>query len=85
MSNSSQSGVGMITGRNGFRLNHLDPLSGGDWWSITSPFSRPGVLRVGASDLSSGDHGVFSCTIPDDNGAMITINVGLYPIGCQGE
>ena len=85
VSNSSQSGVGMITGRDGSQLNHQDPLSGGGMWSITNPFSRPGMLRVGASALSSGDQGVYSCTIPDDNGAMITINVGLYPNGYQGE
>ena len=85
MSNSSQSGVGMITGRDGSRLNHLARLSGGGMWSITNPFSRPGMLRVRASALSSSDQGVYSCTIPDNNGVMITINVGLYPNGYQGE
>ena len=77
----------MITGRDGSRLNHLAPLSGGGRWSITSPFSRPGMLRVGtgASALSSGDQGVYSCTIPNNNGVNITINVGLYPNGYQGE
>ena len=83
--NSSQSGVGMITGRDGSRLNHLDPLSGGGKWSIINRYSRPGMLRVRASVLSSGDQGVYSCTIPDDNGVNTTINVGLYPNGYQGE
>ena len=78
--------MGVITGRDGSQLNNNDPLSGGDTWSVTNPYSRPGVRRGWANGrLSSGDQGVYSCTIPDDNEVLITINVGLYPNGYQGE
>ena len=76
----------MITGRDGSQLNNNDPLSGGGNWEVVNPSSRPGVLRVWVNGrLSSGDQGVYSCTIPDFNGVLITINVGLYPNGYQGE
>ena len=78
--------MGVITGRDGSQLNTNDPLSGGGTWSVTNPYSRPGVLRVWVNGvLSPGAQGVYSCTIPDDNGVLITINVGLYPNGYQGE
>ena len=80
VSNSSQSGVGEITGRDGTAL-----YSGGIW-SVISPFSRPGVLRVRATGvLTAGDQGIYTCTIPDDSGNSIAINVGLYPSGFSGE
>ena len=76
----------MITGRDGLQLNHHDPLSGGGTWTVVNPFFHPGMLRVRANGvLSPGDQGVYSCAIPDDNGAMFTINVGLYHSGYQGE
>ena len=73
--------MGVITGRDGSQLN-----TRGGTWSVTNPYSRPGVRRVWTNGrLSSGDQGVYSCTIPDDNEVLITINVGLYPNGYQGE
>ena len=78
--------MGVITGRDGSQLTDGASLSGGGTWSVTNPYSRPGVRRVWVNvGLSPGDQGVYSCTIPDNNGVLITINVGLYPNGYQGE
>ena len=80
VSSSSQSGVGAITGRDGTAL-----YSGGIW-RVINPFSRPGVLRVRANGvLTAGDQGIYTCTIPDDSGNSIAINVGLYPSDFSGE
>ena len=80
VSNSSQSGVGEITGRDGAELNT------GGIWTVVNPFSRPGVLRVRATGaLTAGDQGIYTCTIPDDSGKNIDISVGLYPSGFSGE
>ena len=86
VSNSSQPGVGMITGRNETTLTDGAPLAGGGFWRVFNPLSRPGVLRVRPRGvLTAGDQGIYTCTIPDDNGNNITINVGLYPSGFSGE
>ena len=86
VSNSSQSGVGVITGQNETTLTDWAPLAGGGIWRVINSFSRPGVLRVRLRGvLTAGDQGIYSCTIPDDNGNNITINVGLYPSGFSGE
>ena len=86
VSNSSQSGVGVITGRNGTTLTEGAALAGGGTWKVINPFSRPGVLRVRANGVpAAGDQGIYTCTIPDDNGNYIAINVGLYPSGFSGE
>ena len=86
VSNSSQSGVGVITGRDGTTLMDGAALAGGGAWQVINPFSRPGVLRVRARGaLTAGDQGIYTCTIPDDSGNSIAINVGLYPSGFSGE
>ena len=86
VSNSSQSGVGVITGRDGTTLTDGAALAGGGTWRVINPFSRPGVLRVRANGaLTAGDQGIYTCTIPDDSGNTIAINVGLYPSGFSGE
>jgi len=86
VSNSSQSGVGEITGRDGTTLTEGAALAGNGTWRVVNPFSRPGVLRVRAIGvLTAGDQGIYTCTIPDDSGNNIAINVGLYPSGFNGE
>ena len=86
VSNSSQSGVGEVTGRDGTPLMDGAALASGGIWRINNPFSRPGVLRVRANSvLTAGDQGIFTCTIPDDSGNTIDINVGLYSTGFSGE
>ena len=84
ISNSSQSGVGMITGLDGTTL----PIGTTGVWSIVNPFSRPGVFRlqtISSSTITAADQGIYTCTIPDSNDNQFTINVGLYPIGFMGE
>ena len=86
VSNSSQSGVGEITGRDGTTLSHWAALAGGGTWRVFHPFFRPGVLRARARGvLTAGDQGIYTCTIPDDSGNTFDINVGLYPSGFSGE
>ena len=84
ISNSSQSGVGMITGLDGNTL----PIGITGVWRIANPFSRPGVLRlqtISRSSIIAADQGIYTCTIPDSNGNQFIINVGLYPSGFMGE
>lgn len=40
-------------------------------------------LRVNQS-LSQSDEGVYTCTIPDENGIQRTLHVGLYRYGFYG-
>ena len=84
VSNSSQSGVGMITGLDG------NPLPTGiiGVWQVINPFVRPGVLRlqtISTSSVTAADRGIYSCTIPDSNDNQFTINVGLYPSGFMSK
>ena len=84
VSNSSQSGVGMITGLDGNTL----PIGTTGVWGVSNPFSRPGVLRletISSSAITAADQGMYTCTIPDSNDNQITINVGLYPSGFMSE
>ena len=85
VSNSSQSRVGVITWPDGstLPLNYYTPD-----WRLTNPFNRPGVLRLQTdygSMMSSAVQGIYTCTIPDNNGKEYIINVGLYPSGFRGE
>ena len=83
VSNSSQSGVGTITILNG---TILTPDVTTSVWNLTNPSSRPGVIRFqNLTSFTSSDQGIFTCTIPDDNGNQISFNVGLYPHGFNGE
>ena len=84
VSNSSQSGVGMITGLDGNTL----PIGNTGVWGVVNPFSRPGVLRlqtISSSSISAANQGIYTCTIPDSNDHYIIINVGLYPTGFMGK
>ena len=84
ISNSSQSGVGMITGLDGNTL----PIGDTGVWRVVNPFVRPGVLRlqtVSTSSITAADQGIYTCTIPDSNDNQFTINVGLYPSGFTGS
>ena len=75
VSNSSQSGVGMITGPDENTLYH---------YGVTHPFSRPGVIRLQRQSFSATDQGIYTCTIPDNKDNQFIFNVGLYPIGFMG-
>ena len=81
VSNSSQTGVGEITGPDGNTLT-----TGGIWTIWYNPWCIPGVIRVFArGNFTASNQGIYTCTIPDANGNNITINVGLYPNGFDGE
>ena len=86
VSNSSQSGVGMITGLDGNALP-FDTMTG--VLRLTNPFSRPGLLRLqtrtAPSSLPDTHQGIYTCTIPDSDDNQVVINVGLYPSGFNGE
>ena len=88
VSNSSQRGVGTITASNG------DTLDTGHTgiWNVGYYNSRPGVQRFQNTIVSyvpmlltPSDQGIYTCTIPDDNGNDFIFNVGLYPIDFNGE
>ena len=53
---------------------------------LTNPFQRPGVLRLrtNMNSLDASHQGMYTCIIPDSNGNIISINVGLYPHGFNG-
>ena len=84
ISNSSQSGVGMITGVDGNTV----PFGITGNLRVSNPGNRPGVLRFHTtynSPLQAADQGIYTCTIPDSNNNHLTVNVGLYPSGFMGE
>ena len=85
VSNSSRSGVGSITTYNEVTLN-FDYM--GNLWRVHNPDSRPGVLRLQTKQsisLTASDQGIYTCTIPDDNGNDFIFNVGLYSNDFDGK
>ena len=92
VSNSSVDGVGNITTSNG---SILTPLEYTSTLILTNPFGRHGVLRLRSVNGTSQEQtsqplpvsaqGVYTCTIPDSEGNDISLNVGLYPPGFNGE
>ena len=79
VSNSSQPVNGSITTPSGLTL-YPDNLS--SIWNLNKPFNRPGVIRFRIrenKDLTNNEMGVYTCNIPDDNGDIVVLNVGLYP------
>ena len=78
ISNSSQSGVGMITG----------PTGSVGVWKVNYQYNRPGAVHLQTTSLSTlttAGQGIYTCSIPDSNNNHININVGLYPTGFMGE
>ena len=82
VSNSSQSGVGTITASNGDMFN----IGSNGIWNVAYSGNRPGFLRLQNRIVSNtpmlltvSTQGIYTCTIPDDEGNDITLNVGLYP------
>ena len=85
VSNSSQSGVGMVTTRDGAMLSI--GYNAGALRLISSP-RRPGVLRLQTrivESMTASDQGIYTCTIPDSNGKTFVFNVGLFPNGFNGK
>ena len=81
VSNSSQYGVGMITGLDGNTL----PIGDTGVWRVVNPFSRPGVLRIHSTSITTADQGIYTCTIPDSNDNQFIFNFGLYSSGFMSE
>ena len=84
VSNSSQPGVGSITTPSGLILS---PDMDSGIWKLINPFNRPGLLRFRTLDhrnLTNDDMGVYTCMIPDDNGNIISLNLGIYPNSSEG-
>ena len=89
VSNSSQSGVGTIT------TSNEDTLNIGyneDLWRVQNPGNRPGSLRLQNRIesnipmlLNISTQGIYTCTIPDDDGNEVILNVGLYPNGFNSK
>ena len=81
VSNSSQSGVGTITASNGDMFN----IGINGIWRVFNLDNRPGFLRLQTRTqpttmlLTISTQGMYTCTIPDDEGNDIILNVGLYP------
>ena len=80
VSNSSQSGEGMITGRDGNTLTS----SNSDWF-VNRGGNIPGFIRATTSTFTASDQGIYTCTINDDNGNVMIFNVGLYLTAFSGE
>ena len=74
VSNSSESRVGTITAPDGTM-----PSS-----DVIHPYNRPGVVRFRPS-ITASNQGIYTCTIPDSNDNYISLNVGLYLPGFNGE
>ena len=36
-------------------------------------------------DLTAVDNGVYACRIPDESGAMVDVNIGVYTTGFNSE
>ena len=88
VSNSSQSEVGTITASNGVTLS----TGANGIWNVAYPGNRPGFLRLqnripsgGPMLLTASTQGIYTCTIPDDEGNDIILNVGLYPNGFNSK
>ena len=78
VSNSSRSGVASIIPPDGVSLSGR----------AVNPFNRPGFLQFRTqttSPFTTSDQGIYTCTIPDSNDNYISLNVGLYPPGFNGE
>ena len=83
ISNSSQSGVGVITLLDGRTVSSGDRIG---IWEVYNPASRPGELRLQTSSpLPSTSQGIYTVTIPDSNNNTFIFNVGLYPSGFNGK
>ena len=78
VSNSSQSNVGEITGRDGNTLS-------GSGWNVHSGDNIPGFIRATKNAFTASDQGIYTCTISDDNDNVMVFNVGLYPTAFSGE
>ena len=86
ISNSSQSGVGVITVPDG-RTRSISRVSTIDVWRVHAPYDRPGHLCITllSSPLRATSQGIYTATIPDSNNNIFVFNIGLYPTTYNGK
>ena len=76
MSGSKQGGVGHFIGRNGRDITYQ---FGRPFYVSIGGVHNPGLIHVRSyRTLSMSYQGVYTCRIPDENGNLVDINVGLY-------
>ena len=79
VSNSSQPDVGEIIGRDG------NTLTSGSGWDVNHLGNVPGFIRATKNVFTAADQGIYTCTLPDNNGNVMVFNVGLYSTAFSGE
>ena len=58
---------------------------------FVSSVSLPGELNIfnggglTTQTLGANQQGVYTCRIPDERGAVVSVNIGVYPIGFISE
>ena len=82
-SDSLTRNVGELIGPDG------NTISGNDYLALETP-ANGGELRiwntVGSEEpLPASEQGVYTCRIPLQSEVMVTINIGVYPIGFNCE
>ena len=86
-SGSTNSGVGDIIGLDEAALPF--DLSGAGVTLNVRQLSPATVLvrnRVNnEDDLTADDNGVYTCRIPDESGAMVNVNIGVYANGFNSK
>ena len=88
ISNSSHSQVGEFTTPN-MSMSHTPESNDPDpdpYVTHKYPHNRPGLIRLlnKANTFPSEGKGIYTCNIPDSNGKVISVNVGIYPHGFTG-
>ena len=82
-SNSLSRSVGELIGIDG------NTFSGNDYLAFETP-GNGGELRIenvvnSEEPLPASEQGIYTCRIPLQSGVMVTINIGVYPIGFNCE
>ena len=83
LSGTTRHNVGQLIGTNGLDIvgNSTDPflVTRGSAYS-------PGMIHVrNTLTFEEGYDGIYTCKLPDENGAISSVNVGLYRTGVKGK
>ena len=84
-SGSLDTGVGQLVDLDGNTFNigqNNGVLSVG---SIGNPAQAGSIIIRTMTGLTAADNGVYSCRIPDESGAMVDVNIGVYRNGFSSE
>ena len=77
-SGSMEEDIGQLIGLDGNNIT----FRMGDDFDTDTPY--PGLLLIDI-DTAIADQGVYTCRIPDENGVMVDVNIGIYPPGFNSE